>query len=332
MTFIAGGTYRSGECRGKAAGTMTDVHMERGQTRRHRRDASCSLWIALTDWQRSGSELRWRGCRSVSRGGGPVDDGWMVGSIYSGGPVPEAAAAREGAGCDGGLSWNASANAGGKNLIAAIHPPFGVLGDPVAVGAVFQENDLEFLPESFNRENAETEADLGEDLADRMVAEQGRDFLGCREGGEDGVSLFLGRGAGRARGLRSACAARAGRAGGGGSLGSAAWSAAARRRARVMRASIRAMSLVPKRTLIQRTAMAPGRWGRLSTWASSLPWVMSLPRTRRRRVVRAGELAAASSWWGSGLWAGAAVCARRSRAAKEHDVSINVKVFFHSHS
>ena len=98
--------------------------------------------------------------------------------------------------------------------VAAGGPLFGVLNDPVAVGAVFQENGLEFLPESFNRENAETEADLGEDLADRAVAEQGRDFLGCGEGGEDGVSTVprprCGAGARFALGRRGAGGARRG--------------------------------------------------------------------------------------------------------------------------
>ena len=124
-----------------------------------------------------------------------------------------AVAAREGAGCDGGSSWNASRSAGGR-IVAAGGPLFGVLNDPVAVGAVFQENGLEFLPESFNRENAETEADLGEDLADRAVAEQGRDFLGCGEGGEDGVFTVprprCGAGARFALGRRGAGGARRG--------------------------------------------------------------------------------------------------------------------------
>ena len=63
--------------------------------------------------------------------------------------------------------------------------------------------------------------------------------------------------------------------------------------------------------------MAPGVLGLVSTWASSLPWVMSLPRTRRRRVVQAGELAAAStSWWGSGNWGGSAVCAEAVTGSK----------------
>ena len=121
------------------------------------------------------------------------------------------------------------------------------------------------------------------------------------------AGFFAGRGVGRVRGLRAADAERAGRGGHGcsRSSGSVALSAAAIRRPRVMCARISARSLVPKRTAIQQTVIEEGR--RLRSSASRLPWVISLLRTRRRRVVRAGEAAAACSWCGSGFGIGSAV-------------------------
>ena len=47
--------------------------------------------------------------------------------------------------------------------------------------AVLHEHALQFLPDIFDGEDAEIDADLGEDVADGAMTELVRDFLGCGE-------------------------------------------------------------------------------------------------------------------------------------------------------
>ena len=90
---------------------------------------------------------------------------------------------------------------GRENRVAKVDAVSAVLGDPVAVGVVFQKDAFQFPPQRIRGEDAEGEADLGEDLTDRAIAELGGDFLRCGKGdGGVGVRVIarLGRGAGAA--------------------------------------------------------------------------------------------------------------------------------------
>ena len=55
--------------------------------------------------------------------------------------------------------------------------------------AVLHEHALQFLPDIFDGEDAEIDADLGEDVADGAMTELVRDFLGCGECGENGIGV-----------------------------------------------------------------------------------------------------------------------------------------------
>ena len=85
-----------------------------------------------------------------------------------------------------------------------------ILDNALEVAAVFQEGNLEFLPERVSREDAEIVADLGEDVADRAIAELGSDLLRGGEIGENGVCVFCRQGRGT-RAWFAGCGRRAGR-------------------------------------------------------------------------------------------------------------------------